>query len=361
MSDEEENPCTKYCLLPVRKPGTFEFYLQVENIKYRTQFFCIPPVLRFSEECKPIDPKAICIQTMVPRWMGRLDNWDKYLEICSTSGYNMVHFVPMQKRGISNSPYSIADQLGFSDDLFDKVLSEEAKEIQIIEMMTKMKSKFHLIPTTDIVWNHVACDCPWLTEHPEAGYNLENSPHLKSAFELDEAIMHFSEHINNHSPTDHVHSHGDVSRVMDCFAKFVLEYRLWEYFTLDRWIEIEKFEKALLQAEESRAVEEEDISNFNKFIEIDRLRDRFCHKLNIAKVVNYFISKREANLPHNLFVEKCKHELKEQIDKWNAQAHCRYEEKITIALGNIEGRLTYERLAEHGPKLGKISKKYNAH
>jgi hypothetical protein len=37
----------------------------------------------------------------------------------------------------------------------------------------------------------------WLSEHPDAGYNLRNSPHLKIAFVLDEALRLFSNDIIN--------------------------------------------------------------------------------------------------------------------------------------------------------------------
>ncbi len=43
-----------------------------------------------------------------------------------------------------------------------------------------------------MVLNHTSVDTSWLRRHPEAGYSLRNSAHLRAAFELDEAILRVS-------------------------------------------------------------------------------------------------------------------------------------------------------------------------
>ena len=50
---------------------------------------------------------------------------------------------------------------------------------------------------TDVVWNHTASNSDWLTQNPEATYNLANSPYLTPAFVLDFEISKISEELCN--------------------------------------------------------------------------------------------------------------------------------------------------------------------
>jgi hypothetical protein len=46
--------------------------------------------------------------------------------------------------------------------------------------------RWGLMSMVDIVLNHTASNSWWLSRQPEACYNLDNSPHLRGAFELDQ-------------------------------------------------------------------------------------------------------------------------------------------------------------------------------
>jgi len=46
---------------------------------------------------------------------------------------------------------------------------------------------------TALCFNHLpfsAANSKWIKKHPECGYNLVNSPHLKPAWVLDRALWH---------------------------------------------------------------------------------------------------------------------------------------------------------------------------
>ena len=81
----------------------------------------------------------------------------------------MVHFVPLQKRGSSNSPYSIYDQLSIDDDVFDIKCSEHVKRKMLKQVLEIMRTDLGILSVTDVVWNHTAHNSEWLQEHPEAG------------------------------------------------------------------------------------------------------------------------------------------------------------------------------------------------
>src|SRR5207249_7574497 len=92
-----------------------------------------------SESTIPLPLDGLVIQSVLPKLLGRFSEWDPQIKTISDLGYNMIHFVPMQMRGRSNSPYSIYDQLSFSNDLFepeDRSKSPE-KKMEIVQKTLK--------------------------------------------------------------------------------------------------------------------------------------------------------------------------------------------------------------------------------
>ena len=116
----------------------------------------------------PLD--AVMIQSLIPKWMGPLSQWRAHIDLVKQSGYNMIHFAPMQQRGSSDSPYSIRDQLLFADDLFDVPdlqMNERAK--QVSSALADIQTNDKIMCLSDVVWNHTSHDSPFLADHPDAG------------------------------------------------------------------------------------------------------------------------------------------------------------------------------------------------
>jgi glycogen debranching enzyme len=330
--------------------GTIQFHLKTPNRCYNPGFIQLPT--RCLDDFK--------IVTLVSKWLGEgEERWFSAFQRCRDLGYSMIHFTPLQARGHSNSPYSIKDQLTLSDDLFsDPNLTREARKEQFSALLSVMKQKFNLSGMIDMVWNHTACDSPWLLEHPEAAYNLQNSPHLKPAFALDELILMYSAELEDHG-RGHVQGESDLLALMDEFKNTALpKIKLWEFFVIDVAANERALEDAIktgIRVEATSAPV--DLENA---VEADGEHGRFSYSMNLKLVCKHFSSQIESyNLApigvKDSILSEILAQYRQALDALNLPKYQKYDDIITRACQNIFHRVQYERLAENGPKLGPIS------
>jgi glycogen debranching enzyme len=192
----------------------------------------VEPALSIKGQDLPLS--GLAIQSVIGKWMGPVSEWPKFFEVFADKGYNMIHFTPLNQRGDSNSPYSIYDQLAFSADLFEGTPTKEEQYKQIKKLTTMMERKYGLLSLVDVVWNHTAENSDWLQDHPEAAFNLHNSPHLIAPYELDSALLEFSKNLRTLGYPTVLSNDNDLLKIMDGVKTHVLGgLRLWEFYVVE--------------------------------------------------------------------------------------------------------------------------------
>lgn len=174
-------------------PGTFSFYVEKDGKEKICQgYFIVEPDLITGSGKLPLD--SIVLQTHLSKCLGHFEDWEKRLLVAKETGYNFIHFTPIQELGESQSCYSIEDQLSINSAFKG---SRKHLTFHDISVLTKkMQHEWDVLSLVDVVWNHTANTTKWLSHHPEAAYNLENSPHLRPAFLLDRALWYLNEEIS---------------------------------------------------------------------------------------------------------------------------------------------------------------------
>lgn len=341
--------------VPIFNAGPYYYYIEytLSDEQKRTEsfYFTVPPQLSINGE--HVQFNQINLQTVISKWIGPLDNWDAIFAYIAKKGYNMIHFPPLQERGISNSPYSIYDQLRFDPNFF-KSNSEAEKFI------TSTMKKNSLLSLTDIVLNHTADNSEWLRDHPDAGYNRDTAPHLRAAIELDTALLEFSDKLLKLGlPTD-IKSEDDLTRIMGGIDEHVLKpLNLWQFYVFSREEGIEALrtlKEDVKPAEIPSFVDHCSISLLAKFVLLTAnsraevvIEDRFGNKLSTPKFMAILLSLVGNNMDDIL--EKAG----QIIDEINSKLYAEYDDDIRSIKNQIADRARYMRLAENGPKLGPIT------
>lgn len=343
----------------IYRPGPYCYYIQYDTPDGTREtpkfYFTVPPQLFIGGNYVPFN--SVNIQTVVSKWAGPLDDWNKLFGYISRKGYNMIHFPPLQERGLSDLPYSIYDQLRFDPNLF---LSNE-KAVLFISDTLRTNG---LLAMTDVVWNHTADNSAWLREFPDAGYNAETAPHLRSAIELDEALLDFSDRMADLGLPTEINTEADLdAAIAGVLAHVVEPLELWQYYVFDK-------KDTLLQLHElyARDVTEPakipasvDVSNLHSLAQyvLDTaseqgpvLEDRFSNKLDASRFLGVLLALVDND---NVQFDHISEKATQVVDEINAPLYAAYDSDVGSIKSQLKDRIRFLRMADNGPKLGPIT------
>lgn len=186
----------KYIDLSCSRAGSYNYYFTFEDegVKRGGSSFLVDPELRYSSG-KSLDLNGLQIQTVLSKLLGPIDEWQSRLRVAKESGYNMIHFSPVQELSLeSNSSYSIRNHLKLVQTATGngKYGMDDLKKC-----VEQMYEEWGVLSISDLVYNHMAVDSEFLISSPDSAYNLKNSAHLIPAFILDRIFLHFTLDIAN--------------------------------------------------------------------------------------------------------------------------------------------------------------------
>ncbi|XP_077471646.1 glycogen debranching enzyme [Stigmatopora argus] len=351
-----EDDSDKFCQLDIQVAGSYQYYFGFgDTERSGGGYIVVNPVLRVGPENQVLPLDCIGIQTYLSKCLGHLDDWPARLQVAKESGYNMIHLTPLQTLGESRSCYSLADQLTFSPEFSPG--GKKYKWEDVGALVEKMKKEWNVLCITDVVYNHTAANSQWIREHPECGYNLVNSPHLRPAWILDRAIWHLTTRMADGRyrdvglPADVTErSQLDVIRSVlwrDVFPRI----KLWEFFQVKVDIAVEQF-RTLLQSG-VKAERSESGGQKGLLIQQDPAWRRYGNSVDMDSALLTFAPYSYS--PQH--IEEACQLLRQKLDQLNEEQNHIVHQHQEQAANCIVGNVLYERLADHGPKLGPVSKK----
>lgn len=367
--------------MPITQPGAFAFYTTYsplpefsvsssptcEQARTPLHYVDVAPSLSLGGKSLPLD--ALSIFSIISKFMGKYPtDWDKHLRGISERNYNMVHFTPLMKRGVSNSPYSIYNQLEFDPEFFPN------GEQDIADMVSRMEKEFGLLALTDVVWNHTASNSKWLEEHPEAGYSVETAPWLEAALELDTALLKYGENLQSLALPTEFHTVDDLLQVIGGMRKHVIDtIRLWEFYVVDvksdtrrivdEWIsrdskpphdhnnipDVEAIKTGTLK-------QKADFIRRNALLNSTRILGRFSRKVD-EKVAAPLLTVLFGNYDKTSSdVPSVEAEVSRILDEVNLPLYQEYDADVDEILEQVFNLIKYVRIDDHGPKLGPVTK-----
>lgn len=327
-----------------------------------TRQFYINVSAGFSLNNKPLSLDALAIQTVLSKPMGPVKNWEPKLKAIAAKNYNMIHFVPLQHRGASDSPFSLYDQLSFDPHCFPN------GEKDVAELVKTMESKHGLLSLTDVVLNHTANNSPWLPEHPDATYNVDTAPHLRPALELDSKLLEFSSRLGELGLPTTLNSVADLDKVMGQLRSQVIDpLELWKYYVLD----VNKVCSDIMAVIQDHAkydkidpviVPENAKGSLNaiaKFV-LHTAGENFekFGTSHYVRTVNPVLATAIFKFLHGDDIGEAHLEsnIRRVLDEINEPLYQEYDEDVQTIISQVYNRTKYMRVDDNGMKLGPITK-----
>ncbi|CAH1243859.1 AGL, partial [Branchiostoma lanceolatum] len=350
----------RYAELQLKLAGSFQYFFSYDNSgnkKHGSGYFVVDPLLPLPNgDVLPLD--SICIQTILSKCIGPFSQWEKCFRVSKETGYNMVHLTPIQLLGASNSSYCLSDQLRINP-----VFKEDGRTLtydDVGEFIRRIHTDWGVLTVTDLVLNHTSYDSPWLLEHPECGYNLLNSPHLRPAYLFDRALSYFSEQVadgqwEGQGIPANITNDGHIRAMERVLLEQVLpELKLWEFYCADVDDLVQQFKEAC--EEVGDALPEAGGKKYQLTVVQDPAYRRLMSSVDLGRALTIFNVERTDAETEKERIQKCSEAFRKHLEKLNAEVARDLQHHLKAAVENCGKGVGYERLDAQGPKLGPVTR-----
>lgn len=351
--------------------GSFNYFFTIDEsvsiVKSNGQgYFLVDPTLSVGpKENVEITMDCLQVQTVITKLLGPFDTWENKLAVARETGYNMIHFTPVQELGVSNSAYSIRNQHVLSP-VYSPPGSQTRTLADLDKLVKKMHNEWRVMSLTDLVLNHTSKDSPWLLERPDFAYNAKNSPHLRPAYLVDCILRNFSEEVgagqweSKGIPAE-VREEQHLQAMRHALHNDVFpKYKIPEFFTCNPEQVLKDFKRGIEENRKPSPVEDGELT-----LKQDPQYRRNQSSVNIDQALHLFNTDRTcqgdfAASPNVMNraerVDKCCEALNMHLHHLNRQKEAEVGDHVCVAIENFIANARYRFVADHGPRLGKVTK-----
>ncbi|KMQ85599.1 glycogen debranching enzyme, partial [Lasius niger] len=343
-------------------PGSFHYYVtdQVEgHIKpVASGYLLVDPELKIGEHGKKLPLDCIQVQTVLAKCLGPFSTWEDKLLVTRNSGYNMIHFTPIQELGLSKSSYSLKDQMQLNN-----VFNENNQIIiyhDIERFVDKMRTEWEILSICDIVLNHTANESPFLVSHPECTYNCINSLHLRPAYILDATLFELTIEVAAGKwefkgiPTI-VDTEDHLNAIRHALHTYFLPLvKIYELYIVDINEVIMEFLNL------ARNEMPQDMNN-TKAEDISIIQDpgfrRLKSTINMQLALKKYNIYRADCFDEETRLKRCAEDLKNKLQELNEAISNNVQNHLNAAIENTIAGIRYFRVQDDGPRIKEISEK----
>ncbi|KYN10710.1 Glycogen debranching enzyme, partial [Trachymyrmex cornetzi] len=342
--------------------GSFHYYVtnQVEgNVKpVASGYLLVDPELKIGEHGEKLPLDCIQVQTVLTKSLGPFSTWENKLLVARNSGYNTIHFTPIQELGHSKSSYSLKDQAQLNPAFNDNNKIVTYHDIETFA--NKMRNEWKILSICDIVLNHTANESPFLVSHPECTYNCINSPHLRPAYILDAALFELTTQVAfgdwefKGIPTV-VDTEDHLNAIQHALhTHFLPLVKIYEMYTID----VNEIVAEFLNS--ARNEMPQDINN-TTIKDITVIQDpafrRLKSTIDMQLALKKYNTYRADCFDEETRLKRCAEDLKNKLHELNEVIINNVQSHLNAAVENSIAGMRYFRVQSDGPQIKEINKK----
>nr|XP_023029124.1 glycogen debranching enzyme [Leptinotarsa decemlineata] len=341
--------------------GSFHYFFTYEKgenfERHGSGYFLVDPVLTYGRnEDLPLD--CIQCQTVLTKGLGSFSKWESKLRVAKESGYNMIHFTPIQELGESNSSYSLSEQLQLNP-IFKKDDGEMPTFEDVEKLVSKLREEWKITSICDIVLNHTANESKWIQAHPEVTYNCVDCPYMRPAYLLDAALHQFSMDVKKGLYEDRgvpseVDSEEHLNAIRHHLQQSVLEpLNIPELYMIDVNKCVAKFlmlARTVTPAAQNRGEVTEEL----ELVQDPEYR-RLAASVDMDLALKLYNVYWNDTFDEESRLKRCSEELKKQLDSLNKTVTEEVNGDLNVALDNVIAGVRYHRVQPDGPRFKEIT------